>query len=277
MLHLAERSPLAVSRRVRRIAAGLLACMLSAALLTPERARAQQWDDPVTIVDACLALAVPGHRPSCADKIINTITRQNNVGLVVFYYMLTNEQIYQALLEVLRRDVPPRVIIYADRSQIVSDDTARTRFGTLVYYGAMGWILPAVDANPPGIQHNKIVAAIRIEPVPHTPQRNWIATYVTGSYNLTYAAENNNYENMIFLETTLPETLEKLLQGSQEAFYLSETTFAATLLDYEFVGQNGVGCTDVQMQDIIRANTTYQGGFITSTYVCTGATSAKKR
>lgn len=275
MLHLAEPSPHAVPRRTRRIAAGLLACALSAALLAPERARAQQWGDQVTIVDACLPLAEPGNRPSCAQKIINTVNQPNNVGLIVFYYLLTNDQIFQALLDAINRPVPLPMIVFADFGTILTDQAALNRYRMLIDRGAIGYLLPPTGEQ--GLQHNKILTAIRIEPVPHTPQRNWVATYVTGSYNFTYAAENYNYENMIFLETTFPETLEKLMQGSEAALNLTDRTFAAYVLTYQFARQDVVGCTNVQMQDIVRANNTYQNGFITSTYICSGATSARKR
>jgi phosphatidylserine/phosphatidylglycerophosphate/cardiolipin synthase-like enzyme len=125
-----------------------------------------------TQIKACFT---PDH--NCQNQIIRAINHAENEILVLCYY-LSAEPIASALVEAARRGV--NIQIVADRSQREASSSLIT---SLKNKGIPIWIDESV-----AIAHNKVMVIDE-------------KMVITGSYNLTNAAEDRNAENILFIQS----------------------------------------------------------------------------
>lgn len=111
----------------------------------------------------------------CAPKLIELINSAQH-SLSVAIYSLTNAQLTDAVIAVYRRGVVVKVV--ADRGQASSSARRLIAAGVPFKYG-----------NQEGIMHHKYVLVDG-----HTLE--------TGSYNYSYAAEQRNKENQVYIYDT---------------------------------------------------------------------------
>jgi len=138
-------------------------------------APASAMDGPAPAnVSACFTPGGPEH---CAKRIVAAIDgAQRSVRMQA--YSFTDAGIAKALVEAKKRGVAVEVIL--DKSQ------AQQRYSVALYLARAG--VPVWIDAPSGIAHNKVV--ILDERV-----------VITGSFNFTKAADTQNVENVVVLDS----------------------------------------------------------------------------
>lgn len=121
-----------------------------------------------------------------AGALVVSAIRQARHQVLVQAYSLTHKDIAQALVAARRRGV--EVLVIADRQQTESLATSLVLW--LARQGVPVWM----DADH-AAAHNKVMVLD-----PGTPQ----ATVITGSFNLTHAAQYRNAENLLVLRGNAP-------------------------------------------------------------------------
>jgi len=116
-------------------------------------------------------------RGGCTDAIIEEINQAKSEVLVQAY-SFTSAPIAKALLKAYKREVKVEVIL--DKSQKTEKYSSAT-------FLSNARIPTFIDANH-GIAHNKIMIIDK-------------QTVITGSFNFTKAAEENNAENLIIIRS----------------------------------------------------------------------------
>jgi phosphatidylserine/phosphatidylglycerophosphate/cardiolipin synthase-like enzyme len=116
-----------------------------------------------------------GSTPSCTQDIVDALDRARRT-ILVQAYSFTSAPIAKALVEAHRRGVEVKVIL--DKSANTRHYSAAT---FLEHMGVPVWI----DAQH-AIAHNKVMVIDD-------------ATVITGSFNFTKAAEENNAENLLII------------------------------------------------------------------------------
>src|SRR5262249_3515774 len=114
-------------------------------------------------------------RGGCTDQVIAELTRARR-EILVLAYGFTSRPIAQALVAARKRGV--RVEIILDHSNETEE------YSDLPYLLSEG-LEPLIDSHHP-IAHNKVMVIDR-------------RTVITGSFNFTHQAENENAENLLIL------------------------------------------------------------------------------
>ncbi|OPY86545.1 MAG: Phospholipase D precursor [Smithella sp. PtaU1.Bin162] len=128
-------------------------------------------------------------RGGCEKAIINGINNAKN-EIRVQAYSFTSAPIAKALLDAHKRGVNTKIIL--DKSQ------KKQSYSSYFFFKNQG--VPVYIDSAHAIAHNKIIIIDR-------------RIVITGSFNFTRAAEENNAENLLII--TSPELAEKYLQNWQ--------------------------------------------------------------
>jgi phosphatidylserine/phosphatidylglycerophosphate/cardiolipin synthase-like enzyme len=129
-------------------------------------------------------------RGECTSAIIKELEKANNSVLVQAYYF-TSAPIAEALVNASERGVKVEVIL--DKSQKARKDSKATFF---IDKG-----IPVMIDDKHAIAHNKVMVIDR-------------ETVITGSFNLTEAAEKKNAENLLIIHDR--KLAEKYVKNWQE-------------------------------------------------------------
>ena len=113
----------------------------------------------------------------CEPKIIRSIDTATK-KITVYTYAFTSWPIAKALLRAKQRGV--YIQIFVDKGQL------QEKHSRILDLKASG--IPVTPIKMPGIFHHKVMIIDEKQ-------------VITGSYNFTYAAENRNAENVLFLDS----------------------------------------------------------------------------
>jgi len=116
-------------------------------------------------------------RGGCADTIIYWISRANQ-SVHVLMYIFTLQNVAEALISAYDRGVEVKIVFDKSQGSSYSQQALLKAAGIEVRN----------DTNPNGIMHNKVAII-----------DNRIV--ITGSFNWTNSAENNNNENLIVIHS----------------------------------------------------------------------------
>ena len=126
-------------------------------------------------------------RDNCALEILKRIdSAKSSIDIAMYYF--TSRPLAQALIDVKKRNVKVRVFL---------DGNQRTEKFSKANYLTNNGISVKINSNAAGLMHNKFCVI-----------DNKIV--ITGSYNWTAAADLQNDENLIIIEST--DTAEKYAQ-----------------------------------------------------------------
>jgi phosphatidylserine/phosphatidylglycerophosphate/cardiolipin synthase-like enzyme len=114
----------------------------------------------------------------CKNAIINTIGKAKS-EILVQAYIFTSEPIAKALLEAHKRGV--KVFVILDKSQ------KKNGYSPVTFFANQG--IPAYIDSTHAIAHDKLMIIDR-------------ETIITGSFNFTKSAENQNAENLLIIKSS---------------------------------------------------------------------------